>query len=127
MNIRQVAVSALSVGGLFLLLNACGPTTPVTPPPPPPPTACPATITANPSGFVYAPAGCTVTLGGSSKTVVIQASTTHPLDTVSSNWPAAISAAPTDQTITFTTAGTYTFKCHIHGTSGMTGTITVVN
>lgn len=110
-----------------MLLNACGPTTPVTPPPPPPVTACPPTITAGVGGNVYAPASCTVTLGGSSKTVTIQASAAHPLDTVSMNWPTAFTAATTPQTVTFTTARTYTFKCDVHGGFGMTATITVVN
>lgn len=121
MNVKKLMVGITSVGGLFFLLNACSPTAPITP------TACGTTITANITGFVYAPSSCQITLGGSSKSLVIQASTTHPLDTVSTNWPTAITAATTDQTITFTTAGTYTFKCHVHGGSGMMGTITVVN
>jgi plastocyanin len=128
MKIKQVAVSVLSVGGLFMLLNACGPTTPVTPPPPPTATACPsspATITAGVGGLVYAPASCTVKVNTS---VTIQASGAHPFDTVSANWPTKITAATTNQTVTFTTAGTYTYKCSIHGTSNnMTGTITVEN
>ncbi len=111
-----------------MLLNACGPTTPVTPPAPPPgATACPAspaTITAGVGGLVYAPASCTVKIG---TPVVINASASHPLDTVSTNWPTAITAAKTDQTVTFTAAGTYTYKCDFHGGSGMTGTITVTN
>jgi plastocyanin len=127
MRIKQVAVSVLSVGGLFVLLNACGPTTPVTPPPPTPPVAnaCPGTITAGVGGLVYAPASCTVKVNTS---VTIQASVAHPLDTVSTNWPTAIAVAKTDQTVKFTAVGTYTYKCSIHGLSnGMTGTITVEN
>jgi plastocyanin len=132
MNIRHVAVSALSIGGLVMLLNACGPTTPVTPPAPPPPagTACPTapeSVTAGIGGNVYAPASCTVKVGTS---VNIQASGFHPLASVSNNWPAPILGATTAQTVTFTAAGTYTYKCTNHGasgTSGMIGTITVTN
>ena len=127
MNIKQMMVGITSVGGLFFLLSACGPTTPVTPPPPPAATACGTTITAGVGGNVYAPSSCQITLGGASKSVVIQASAMHPLDTVSTNWPTAIAAATTAQTVTFTAAGTYTFKCDVHGGFGMTGTITVVN
>lgn len=122
MSIRQIAVSTLGVGGLFFLLNACGPTTPATPPPAA--TACPATITAGVGGFVYTPISCTIKVNAS---VVIQASVTHPLVTTSSNWPTTFAGATSDQTITFTTAGTYTFQCQNHGGIGMKGTITVEN
>jgi plastocyanin len=120
MRIKQIAVSACGVAGLLMLLNACVP-------PPPNATPCPSTITAGVGGDMYAPNSCTLTLGGASKTVTIQASADHPLDTISTNWPTPIVAATVNQSVTFTAPGAYTYKCHIHGVIGMTGTITVTN
>ncbi len=121
MKIKTLVVGILSVGGLFVLLSACAPAMQETLKP------CPATITAGVGGLIYAPARCKLTLGGSSKTVVIQADKEHPFDTVSTNWPSAIADAQTDQKITFKAPGTYTYKCHIHGILGMGGSITVEN
>ncbi len=124
MNIKQIGVGTATVAGLFFLLNACG-SAPVTPPAA---TACGTKIAAGTAAAnVYVPADCQITLGGSSKTLTIEGSAVHPLDSVSSNWPSAIAAAQTDQAVTFTAAGVYTFKCHVHGGFGMTGKITVVN
>jgi plastocyanin len=119
-GIKQLTIGTLSVAGLAVFLNACVP-------PPPAATPCPGTITAGVSGNVYAPNSCTVMLGGSSKTVTVQADAEHPLDSIDTNGQPPIVAAQTDQSVTFTTPGTYTFKCHVHGPIGMTGKITVVN
>ena len=149
MNTKLIWNGALALIGLVFLLSAClapAPTTPSAPPtspaptpvlpppsPPAPPSppvdsnACPNLIGIDGQNFRYAPSSCTIHLNGASKTIAIAASNSHPLDAISDNWPRPISAALSDQTVTFTAPGTYRFRCRAHFSQGMTGTVTVEN
>jgi plastocyanin len=126
MTFKHTLIGALTLSGLFFLLNACNQPTPTV-------TACPATIETQTSDQAknlpnaYLPSSCTVKLGGSSKSVTIKAvSFVHPFSTVSLNWPGgAVSASNNDYSATFTKPGTYTYACAQH--PEMTGTITVEN
>ena len=99
-----------------LAFSACN-----TPPPSPPDTndACPATITIGP-GNNYSPSSCSLSVGQS---VTIQAFGSHPL--TGSGAGKTVTSTVKDQTIGFTAAGTFSYKCDVHGGFGMTGTITV--
>jgi plastocyanin len=145
MKTRSIWNGRLALIGLVFLLSACfapaptttpaPPTSPVPPvspaPTPPAPSAdvnaCPDTIGIDGSSFRYAPSSCTIHLNGSSKTVTISASNSHPLDAISDNWPRPISAALSDQTVTFAAPGVYRFRCRAHFSQAMTGTITIEN
>lgn len=148
MKTRLIWNGMLAAIGLVFLLGACFapvPTTaqmspaplptpaPSSPPPSPPATppmvndTCPSVIGVDGSSLSYVPSSCTIRLNGSSTTITITASNSHPLDSTSDNWPRFLNAALSDQTVTFTAPGVYRFRCRAHFSQGMTGTITVEN
>ena len=88
---------------------------------------CPSVIGVDGATLSYVPSSCTIRLNGSSRTITITASNSHPLDSISDNWPRLLNAALSDQTVTFTAPGVYRFRCRAHFSQGMTGTITVEN
>src|SRR5690242_17222490 len=124
MNSQQAKRSLIALS----LVAACGSsndsTSPVSQPPSPPPTT--ATVQATPA-LAFTPGTVTIARGGS--VTVAFGSVAHNLyfDNGPSGAPANIAGTNSnvDKSLTFSTAGTFVYNCHIH--PGMHGTVIVVD
>jgi plastocyanin/type 1 glutamine amidotransferase len=84
-----------------------------------------ATISVTGTETTWTPSTVTVATGDTVRWTFTGSTQAHNVRSTSGNWnvntPIETNQAPYDHT--FTTAGTYTFRCDVHG--GMTGTVTV--
>jgi plastocyanin len=117
-------VTVAQVIGFCGAIAGCGGDTPITDPGAPPTPVTSAEVFADPS-IVFSPAAVTIVAGG---TVVFDfGPIAHNVffDNQPPGAPGNISGnnANTSKTLTFTTAGTFVYNCHIH--PGMRGTVTV--
>jgi plastocyanin len=77
------------------------------------------------SGYSFSPADLTIAVGDSVRAVVDGGTHTFTSSAGPKSWDSGGMSAGQSYTVTFTTAGSYTFLCSYHSSLGMTGKLTV--